>query len=102
MRLLVMAAARAAWLGLPRRNRCFSEPDGHALAVAKGEVISCPIRHPVPLLRDVMTMILVGFEWHGDGPRSGTGPPSYTLDSLPNDRYVQQGPTPHLSVRCVS
>jgi hypothetical protein len=46
----------------------------------------------VPLLRDVMTAILVRFEWHGDCPGSGAGPPSYTLNSsLPNDRSVQQG-----------
>ena len=32
-----------------------------------------PIRHPVPLLRDVMTAILVRFEWHGGGPASGNG-----------------------------
>jgi hypothetical protein len=36
---------------------------------------------------------LVRFEWHGDGPGSGTGPSSYTLHpSPPNDRSVQQGP----------
>jgi hypothetical protein len=46
----------------------------------------------VPLLRDVMAAILVRFEWHGDGPGSGTGSPSYTLHpSPPNDRSVQQG-----------
>jgi len=40
-----------------------------------------------------MAAILVRFEWHGDGPGSGTGPPSYTLHpSPPNDRSVQQGP----------
>ena len=35
--------------------------------------------HSVPLLRDVMTAILVRFEWHGDCPGSGTGPSSYTV-----------------------
>jgi hypothetical protein len=40
----------------------------------------------------VMAAILVRFEWHGDGPGSGTGPPSYTLHpSPPNHRSVQQG-----------
>ena len=58
-----------------------------------------PIRHPVPLLRDVMAAILVRFEWHGDGPGSGTGPPSYTLHpSPPNDRSVQQGQGVHESL----
>src|ERR1700745_2657999 len=32
-------AARGAWLGLPRRNRCFGEPDGQAPALAQGHVI---------------------------------------------------------------
>jgi hypothetical protein len=37
----------------------------------------------VPLLRDVMTAILVRFEWHGDCPGSGTGPSSYTVHLSP-------------------
>src|SRR5580692_3533341 len=65
---------------------------GHASALAQRDVIGGPIRHPVPLLRDVMAAILVRFEWHGDGPGSGTGPSSYTLHpSPPNHRSVQQG-----------
>jgi hypothetical protein len=60
--------------------------------LVQGEVISRPIRHPVPLLGDVMTAIVVRFEWHGDCPRLETGPPSYTLHSSPpTDRSVQQG-----------
>src|SRR6201987_4926684 len=78
-RIARLAAARGAWLGLPRRNRCFREPDGQATALAQGDVIGSPIRHPVSLLRDVMTAILVRFEWHGDCPGSGTGPSSYTV-----------------------
>jgi hypothetical protein len=31
----------------------------------------------------VVTAILVRFEWHGNCPESGTGPPSYTLHSSP-------------------
>src|SRR5258708_21954596 len=78
-RVARLTAARAAWLGLPRRNRCFREPDGQASALAQGNVIGSPIRHSVPLLRDVMTAILVRFEWHGDCPGSRAVPPSYTL-----------------------
>src|ERR1700722_13116706 len=74
-RVARLAAARGTWLGLPRCNRCFGEPDSQASALAQGDVIGGPIRHPVPLLRDVMAAILVRFEWHGDGPGSGTGPP---------------------------
>src|SRR5712672_399900 len=91
-RVARLAAARGPWLGLPRRNRGFREPDSQAPALAQGDVIGSPIRHSVPLLRDVMTAILVRFEWHGDCPGSGAGPPSYTLNSsLTNDRSVQQG-----------
>ena len=91
-RVARLAAARGAWLGLPPRNRGFGEPHGQAPTLAQGDVIGGPIRHSVPLLRDVMTAILVRFEWHGDCPGSGAGPPSYTLhSSLPNDRSVQQG-----------
>src|SRR5439155_9451011 len=61
-------------------------------ALAQRDVIGSPIRHSVPLLRDVMTAILVGFEWHDDRPRSGTGPLPYTPHSSPpNGRSVQQG-----------
>src|SRR6266851_2313634 len=63
-RVARLAAARGAWLGLPRRNRAFREPDGQAPALAQGDVIGGPIRHSVPLLRDVVTAILVRFEWH--------------------------------------
>src|SRR5438445_6476744 len=82
-RVARLAAARGAWLGLPRRNRCFREPDRQAPAPAQGDVIGGPIRHSVPLLRDVMTAILVRFEWHGDCPGPGTGSPSYTVHSSP-------------------
>src|SRR5437868_15352210 len=91
-RVTWLAAARGAGLGLPRRNRGFRKPDGQAPALAQGDVIGRPIRHSVPLLGDVMTAILIRFEWHGDCPGSGAGPPSYTLHSSPpNDRSVQQG-----------
>src|SRR6266436_3864037 len=73
-RVARLAATRAAWLGLPRRNRRFREPDGQASALAQRDVIGSPIRHSVPLLRDVMTAILVRFEWHGGCPGSGMGP----------------------------
>jgi hypothetical protein len=91
-RVARLAAARGAWRRLPRRNRRFREPDGQAPALAQGDVIGSPIRHSVPLLRDVMTAILVRFEWHDDCPRSETGPLSYAANSSPpNDRSVQQG-----------
>src|SRR5712672_1004445 len=76
-RVARLTAARGAGLGLPRRNRRFREPHGQAPALAQGNVIGSPIRHSVPLLRDVMTAILIRFEWHGGGPASGNGAPIY-------------------------
>ena len=73
-RVAWLTTARGAGLGLPRRNRCFREPHGQAPALAQRDVIGSPIRHSVPLLRDMMTAILVRFEWHGGGPGSETGP----------------------------
>src|SRR5437868_1705755 len=93
-RVARLTATRGAGRGLPRRNRSFREPHGQAPALAQRDVIGSPIRHSVPLLRDVMTAILVGFEWHDDCPRSGTGPLPYTPHSSPpNGRSVQQGPS---------
>src|SRR6201993_2293395 len=66
---------------LPPHNRRFREPHGQAAALAQGAVIGGPIRHSVALLRDVMTAILVRFEWHGelsavrDGPALLQRPP---------------------------
>src|ERR1700730_14102881 len=95
-RVARLTTTRAAWLGLPRRNRCFREPDGQAPALAQGNVISSPIRHSVPLLRDMMTAVLVGFEWHGGCPGSGTGPLIYR----PNPRRLR--PDPGNKVRWVA
>src|SRR6476620_4410340 len=90
-RVARLTATRAAWRGLPRRNRCFREPDGQAPALAQRDVIGRPIRHSVPLLRDVMTAVLVRFERHGGCRGSGTGPWYTVQSSPPNDRSVQQG-----------
>src|SRR4029077_6346725 len=75
-RVARLTATRGAGRGLPRRNRCFREPDGQAPALAQRDVIGGPIRHSVLLLRDVMTAI----ERHGGCPGSGTGP-WYTVQS---------------------
>src|SRR5689334_12777387 len=49
-------------------------------------------RHRIAKRGDVMTAIVVRFEWHDDCPRLETGPPSYTLHSSPpTDRSVQRG-----------
>ena len=68
------------------------EPHGQAAALAQGAVIGGPIRHLVPLLRDVLTAILVRFEWHDDCPRVRNRAALITGHSSPaKDRSLQQG-----------
>src|ERR1700758_3229750 len=87
LRYSTMAAAAAI-------ISAFCRSDGQAPTLAQGNVVGGPIRHSVPLLRDVMTAILVRFEWHGDCPGSGTGPSSYTvhLSSPTTDPCNKVGP----------
>ena len=100
-RVARLTATRGAGRGLPRRNRCFREPDGQAPALAQRDVIGSPIRHSVPLLRDVMTAILIRFERHGGCPGSGTGPGIPSNPRRLNDRSVQQGPSAYQhTARC--
>src|SRR6267142_2395815 len=87
-RVARLTATRGAGRGLPRRNRCFREPDGQAPALAQRDVIGSPIRHSAPLLRDVMTAILVGFEWLGGCPGwSETGPSTGAIPDAVMARY---------------
>src|SRR5690242_15711511 len=94
-RVARLAAARAAGLGLPPRNRRFREPHGQAAALAQGALIGGPIRHSVALLRDVMTAILVRFEWHGelsavrDGPALLQRPPPRRQTTNPCNKAAQ-------------
>src|SRR4051812_20471989 len=62
------------------------------LLIRATKCIGRPIRHSVPLRRDVMTAVLVGFEWHGGCP--GWSETGLCIPSNPrasNDRSVQQG-----------
>src|ERR1700756_4208909 len=87
-RVARLAAARAAGLGLPRRNRRFREPHGQAAALAQGAVIGGPIRHSVSLLRDVLTAILVRFEWHDDCPKVRNRPALLYRSFLARQRSI--------------
>src|SRR5690242_79579 len=104
-RVARLAAARAAGLGLPPRNRRFREPHGQAAALAQGAVVGGPIRHSVALFRDVMTAILVRFEWHGelsavrDGPallqrppprRQTTNPCNKATSTFTSTRFIRR------------
>src|SRR3984893_9484732 len=82
-----------------RRHRGFREPDGQASALAQGDVIGGTIRHSVPLLRDVMTAILVRFEWHDDVRSQKRARLLYRPLRAANHRSVQQGHHGHYGTR---
>src|SRR4051812_4733470 len=52
------------WLRSPGRDRLLREPDRQAPALTQADVLRAPIRHPVPLLGEVMTASGVGLERH--------------------------------------
>jgi len=67
-----------------------SYPDGRLPRWRSANVIGSPIRHSVRLLRDVMTAILVRFEWHVAAQvRNGVLIHRPILAAI--DRSVQQG-----------
>ena len=70
-RIMGLTASCRAGLGPPGGNRLLREPDREASPLTQGGVVLRPIRHPVPLLGDVVTASGIGFERHGRGPRSG-------------------------------
>ena len=82
----------SAGLGPPGGNCLLCEPDGEASALAQGRVILRPIRHPVPLLGDVVPESGIGFEWHGRYPTERAQAPYVTQCQLPTRLSVQQSP----------
>ncbi len=57
-----LPAPGGPWLGLPRRDRRLGEPDGQATPLAERGVVFSPVRHPVPLFRDVVPAIGIRLE----------------------------------------
>jgi hypothetical protein len=99
MRLTASCSAR---LGPPGGDGFRSEPDREAPSLAQGRIVFRRIRHPVPLLRDVVTASSVGFERHDRHPRSG-GQLSYAIPLRPPNRlFVQHGGVACLNRRRVS
>jgi hypothetical protein len=65
-------------------SRLFGEPDRQATPLAQDSIVFRPIRHPVPLSRNVVPVSGVSFERHGAHPMSGNWrqpptPPSHRL-----------------------
>ena len=60
-----LPTSRGPWLSTPARDRRGGEPHHQAAALAQRLIVFSPIRHLMPLLRDVVTTIGIGLEWHG-------------------------------------
>jgi hypothetical protein len=57
-----LSARCRAGLSPPAGDGLVSEPDGEASALAQGGIILPPVGHPMPLFRDVVAAIGIGFE----------------------------------------
>ena len=65
---MTLAARRRPRLRLPTRQRRFGEPDREASAIAKRRIIMPPVRHSMPLTRNVMAALGVKLERHDRPP----------------------------------
>jgi hypothetical protein len=63
-----LSAWRGVRLGAPGVDGFIGEPNGEASALAQSGIILPPVRHPMPLFRDVVAAIGVGFERHDWDP----------------------------------
>src|SRR4051812_34802666 len=64
IRIVRLTARRGARLGLPSRNCRLREPHRQAPTLAQGGIVFGPVRHPAPLLGDVMAARGIGLERH--------------------------------------
>ena len=86
-----LTASRCARCGPPGCDCFLGEPYCEAAPLAQGCVVRRPIRHPVPLLGDMVTASGIGLERHGRCPRSGRECFSYgTCLQAPNGSFLQQ------------
>ena len=65
---MTLASRRRPRLRLPTRQRLFGEPDRQAPAITQGCIILSPVRHPMPLTRNVMTALGIKLERHDRPP----------------------------------
>ena len=63
-----LASRRRPRLRLPTSQRLFDEPDRQASAIAKRRIIVPPVRHPMPLTRNVMMALGIKLERHDRPP----------------------------------
>src|SRR5207237_1616326 len=72
-RMVGLTARRGSWFCAPGRDRLFGEPQRQAATLAQGSIIFRPVRYPILLLRNVVTAIGIGLEWHGRTSHGGCG-----------------------------
>src|SRR3954452_24751554 len=77
------------WLRAPGRDRLLREPDRQAPALTQAGVLRAPVRHPVPLLGEVMPASGVGLERHKEFPGIVDGTAAY-----PTHPVRPSGPPP--------
>jgi len=65
---MTLASRRPPRLRLPTCQRLCGEPDRQASAIAKRRFILPPVRHPMPLTRNVMTALGIKLERHDRPP----------------------------------
>ena len=86
------------WLRPPGRDRLLREPDRQAPALTQAGVLRAPVRHPVPLLGDVVTASSgVGLERHRGFRGSWVGAAPY-----PTHPARPSGPPPWPARSCPS
>ena len=85
-RIARLTARRRARRRLPGRDRRLSKPEGQTSALTQGGVILRPVCNPAPLLGNMVTAVLVGFERHGHFPGQGRDWPP-----IPTDFYRPTG-----------
>jgi len=87
-RVVWLAAPCGPRFGTPGGDRRLGEPDRQTAALAQGCVIIRPVRHPLPLSRDVVATGSIGFDRHGGHPMARPGETSI----LPGGRHQPADP----------
>ena len=89
-----LTVSRGPWFSCRGRDRRVGEPDRQAAALPQGRIAGGRVRGAVPLLRDVVATLGIGFERQAQAPQDmhGAEPPLAPLSRASPDRrfFVQQ------------
>ena len=70
-RIVGLTTAGCAGLGQSGGDGFRREPHGQTASLTQAGIVLGPVRHPVPLLGNVMTACGIGLKWHGRCPIGG-------------------------------